>query len=49
MINKKFSKIKQMLNGSKKATAQKEASENPKKFIKKMKNANIKHLKGIAF
>lgn len=49
MKNNKFSKIKKMLSGSKKATAQKEASENPKKFLKKMKNANIKHLRGIAF
>jgi hypothetical protein len=49
MKSDKFSKIKKMLSGSKKATAEKEASENPKKFLKKMKNANIKNLKGIAF
>lgn len=42
----KFKKIKKSI---KKATAEKEASENPKAFLEKMKEPNIKKVKGIAF
>lgn len=52
MLTSKFTKLRKILGpkfGSKKiATAEKEASENPKKFLKKMKEPNIKKLKGIA-
>jgi hypothetical protein len=45
-----FKKIKGMLKkGGPKATAEKDASNNPEAFMKKMKNPNIKNLKGIAF
>lgn len=52
MFTSKFTKLRKILGpkfGSKEvATAEKEASENPKKFLKKMKEPNIKKLKGIA-
>jgi len=44
---KRFSKLKKSL--AKKATSEKEASENPEKFLEKMKEPSIKGLKGIAF
>lgn len=45
----KFKKLKQILGkNSPKATAEKEASEDPKKFMEKMKNLKIGK-KGIAF
>jgi hypothetical protein len=44
---KRFSKVKKSL--AKKATAQKEASENPEKFLEKMTEPSIKNVKGIAF
>lgn len=53
MFTSKFTKLRKILGSkfgsSKAATAEKEASENPKKFTEKMKNANIKKIKGIAF
>lgn len=53
MFTSKFSKLKKILGpkfGSKQvATAEKEASENPKEFLKKMKEPSIKKIKGVAF
>ena len=46
MKQPKFKKIKSSI---KKATAEKEASEQPKKFMAKMTEPNIKKVKGIAF
>jgi len=53
MFTSKFNKLKKILGkkfgSSKVATAQKKASEDPKKFAEKMKNADIKKIKGVAF
>lgn len=44
---KRFSKLKKCC--SKKATAELEASKDPEKFLKKMTNADIRKVKGVAF
>ena len=43
----KFKKLKDSL--AKKATAELEASKDPEKFLKKMTNADIRKVKGVAF
>lgn len=49
-MKEKFKKIKYLMKkNSKKATAELDASKNPEKFMKKMKNPSIRSLKGIAF
>jgi len=53
MFTSKFTKLRKILGkkfGSKQvATAELEASKDPEKFLKKMKEQNIKKLKGVAF
>lgn len=53
MFTSKFTKLRKILGpkfGSKQvATSEIEASKDPQKFLKKMKEPNIKKLKGIAF
>ena len=53
MFTSKFTKLRKILGkdfGSKEvATAQAEATKDPQKFLKKMKEPSIKKLKGVAF
>jgi len=53
MFTSKFTKLRKILGpkfGSKEiATAQTDASKDPQKFLKKMKEPSIKKLKGVAF
>lgn len=46
---KRFSKTKKMLEPKGKATAEKEASADPMKFMKDNKNMSLKGKRGVAF
>ena len=45
----RFKRLRTLLQPSGKATAELEASKDPEKFMKKMKNMSLKGLKGVAF
>jgi len=45
----RFKRTKSLLQPPGKATAERDASKNPMKYLEEHKNMNIKGLKGIAF